>query len=60
MSEALAERGEEKMKLPVKLFMRPYLPHFYLGYVRFGAWRLCRRAGGVGRVGAAGRVVAPT
>lgn len=35
MSEALAERGEEKMKLPVKLFMRPYLPHFYLGYVRF-------------------------
>ncbi len=35
MSEALAERGEEKVKLPVKLFLRPYLPHFYLGYARF-------------------------
>ena len=35
MSEALEERGEEKMKLPVKLFLRPYLPHFYLGYARF-------------------------
>ena len=35
MSKALDERGEEKMKLPVKLFLRPYLPHFYLGYARF-------------------------
>ena len=35
MSEALAQRGEEKAKLPVKLFLRPYLPHFYLGYARF-------------------------
>ena len=35
MSEALAERREEKVKLPVKLFLRPYLPHFYLGYARF-------------------------
>jgi hypothetical protein len=35
MREALSERAEEKMKLPVKLFLKPYLPHFYLGYARF-------------------------
>ena len=35
MREALAERAEEKMKLPVKLFLKPYLPHFYLGWALF-------------------------
>jgi hypothetical protein len=35
MREALSDRTEEKLKLPVKLFLRPYLPHFYLGYARF-------------------------
>jgi hypothetical protein len=33
--KAIAERAEEKMKLPVKLFLRPYVPHFYLGFARF-------------------------
>ena len=60
MSEALAERGEEKMKLPVKLFLRPYLPHFYLGYARFERGDCAGALRGMGRVGAAGRVVAPT
>lgn len=35
MTEAIAERGEEKMKLPVRFFLRPYVPHFYLGYARW-------------------------
>jgi hypothetical protein len=35
MAEAIAERGDEKMKLPVRFFLRPYVPHFYLGYARF-------------------------
>jgi hypothetical protein len=37
MTEAIAERDEEKMKLPARLFLRPYVPHFYLGYAR---WKL--------------------
>jgi len=35
MSRAVGMRSEEKMKLPVRLFLRPYLPHFYLGNARF-------------------------
>jgi hypothetical protein len=35
MAEAILERREEKLKLPARLFMRPYIPHFYLGYARF-------------------------
>ena len=35
MAEAIAERPDEKMKLPVRFFLRPYVPHFYLGYARF-------------------------
>jgi hypothetical protein len=35
MQEAVSERTEEKLKLPVKLFLRPYLPHFYLGQARY-------------------------
>ncbi|HVR28120.1 MAG TPA: hypothetical protein VMS86_01185 [Thermoanaerobaculia bacterium] len=35
MSAAILERRDEKMKLPVRLFRRPYIPHFYLGYARF-------------------------
>jgi hypothetical protein len=35
MRKAIAERGEEKSKLPVRLFLKPYLPHFYLGWALF-------------------------
>jgi len=35
MHQAIADRKEEKAKLPVRLFLRPYLPHLYLGYARF-------------------------
>jgi hypothetical protein len=37
MAEAIADRDEEKLKLPGRLFMRPYVPHFYLGMARFEA-----------------------
>lgn len=54
MEQAIEERAEEKMRLPARLYMRAYLPHYFLGLARYqlgdcagaiAAWQESERQG---------------